>query len=131
MSDPWVPSAELQDRPGGAIPEGRGAYDVRTIVDIATGVYTDRDTGEMRTWWEQRMYLQARYMGQARDLAELRQVGSDMQALWGRKPEFYDDWFGRYIPEYRLPNPRANLTQLNATYGGDPPWPNGPLPGGY
>jgi len=106
---------------------------VRTTVDLATATYVDLDTGARRTWWEQRMYLQTRNMSYARYLATKRQVNSDQQALWGRKPQFYDDWFARYIPEYRLPNPRQDLTQYNLVYGGNfPPWPNGPLPnGGY
>ncbi len=129
--DPWLP-AQNQNPTSDSFRLGRHPNDVRCVVDPATAMYTDLDTGEVRTWWQQRQYLQARNMRYARSLSAVRQVNSDQQALWGRKPEFYDDWFGGYIPEYRLPNPTADLTQLNAVYGGPGPWPNGPLPsGGY
>lgn len=127
---PWLP-AEAQVAPQESFAAGRNPIDVRTEFDLTTGIYTDLDTGEVRTWFQQKMYIQSRMMGYAHTLAKLRQVGSDMQALWGRKPVFRDDWFGGYIPEYREPNPRVDLRRLQATYGGDPPWPPGPMPGGY
>lgn len=128
--DPWL-SAEWQSGSEDALELGRNPYDVRTSVDLVTAIYTDLDTGETRTWWQQRMHIQSRQMRLARELAQVRQVSSDMQALWGRKPYFRDDWFGDYIPEYRLPNPRADLTRLQALYGGDGPYPDGPYPGTY
>lgn len=127
---PWLP-AQMQVAPSGAYPLGVPSADVRCSLDPKTALYTDLDTGAVRTWWQQQNYVRARNMRYARELAKLRQVNSDMQALWGRKPEFRDNWYDNFIQEYRLPPPQADLRRLTAVYGGPPPWPNGPMPGQF
>lgn len=126
----WLP-AERQVADPDTFKLGRSPNDTRCSIDLATAMYTDLDTGEVRSWWANKQYKEAKNKAYARSLAEQRMVSSDMQNLWGRKPEFFDDWFGGFTPEYRLPSPRADLTQINEVYGGDGPWPPGPLPGQY
>lgn len=128
--DPWLP-AEQQDPTSATYAGGRGPNDTRCRIDPATAIYTDLDTGEERTWWQQREYVRQRQMSYAHQLSRQRYVGSDMQNLWGRKPHFFDDWYGGYIPEYRLPNPRSDLRRMNEAYGGPGPYPPGPMPNSY
>lgn len=127
---PWLPAQDQNATPE-SFELGRAPNDVRCTIDPSTALYTDLDTGAVRTWWQQRQYLSERNRRYARTLARGRYVASDIQALWGRKPHFHDNWFDGFIPEYRLPNPRADLARLNAVYGGEPPYPPGPMPGQY
>lgn len=129
---PWLP-AQKQNATAESFEAGRHPNDVRCAVDPATARYTDLDTGEVRTWWQQRRYVEERNKRYARDLSRLRVVSSAIQALWGQKPHFYDNWFHGFIPEYRLPNPRSDLSRLEAVYGADAPqpYPPGPPPGQY